>query len=177
MEYNEEKRILKASPGYVIALEDSIFGEEVTLGKGRRPEEFKEVIKELSLEEKIDKLEEIAVNKLSDGELLERVNLFDSFEDIKDGEELEKDKVVRYKEKLYKVLTLHKKQADWTPDVAVSLFVNISAPAVIDNWKQPLGAHDAYKKGDKVLYSGKVWINTIDNNVYQPGVYGWREEV
>lgn len=28
-----------------------------------------------------------------------------------------------------------------------------------------------------VLYSGKVWINTIDNNVYQPGVYGWREEV
>lgn len=177
MEYNEKTRVLKASPGFIIAIDDFLIGEEVILGKGRRPEEFKEVIKELSLEERIQQLEEVVIDKLSEKELKERVNLFEDFEDLEDGYEFEKDKVIRYKEKLYKVLATHKKQADWLPDVAVSLFVNISAPAVIDKWKQPLGAHDAYKKGDKVLYQGKVWINTVDNNVYQPGVYGWTKEV
>lgn len=35
------------------------------------------------------------------------------------------------------------------------------------------GAHDAYNRGDKVSYNGKHYISTIDNNVWEPGVYGW----
>ena len=42
-------------------------------------------------------------------------------------------------------------------------------------WKQPTGAHDAYKTGDKVSYGGKVWVSNINNNVWEPGVYGWTE--
>ncbi len=43
------------------------------------------------------------------------------------------------------------------------------------NWSQPLGAHDAYKKGAKVAHNGKVWISELNSNVWEPGVYGWVE--
>ena len=32
-----------------------------------------------------------------------------------------------------------------------------------------------YAKGDKVTHNGKTWISTTDNNVWEPGVYGWEE--
>lgn len=42
---------------------------------------------------------------------------------------------------------------------------------------QPSGAHDAYKKGDKISYNGKHYESLIDGNVYAPDVYpaGWKE--
>lgn len=40
-------------------------------------------------------------------------------------------------------------------------------------WVQPSGAHDAYKKGDRVSHLGGVWISTTDGNIWAPGVYGW----
>ena len=45
----------------------------------------------------------------------------------------------------------------------------------IAEWKQPTGAHDAYKSGDKVIYGGKVYKSLIDSNVWSPDVYpnGW----
>ena len=42
-------------------------------------------------------------------------------------------------------------------------------------WSQPQGAHDAYAKGAKVLHSSKRWTSDVDNNVWEPGVYGWTE--
>lgn len=44
-------------------------------------------------------------------------------------------------------------------------------------WKpvQP-GVNEAYKKGDKVTHKGKTWISDIDNNVWEPSVYGWTED-
>ncbi len=42
-------------------------------------------------------------------------------------------------------------------------------------WVQPIGAHDAYAKGDKASHNGKNWVSTADNNVWEPGVYGWEE--
>lgn len=87
-----------------------------------------------------------------------------------------KDDRVRYKDALFKVLQNHTSQSDWTPDVAVSLFVEISDPSIKwPEWKQPTGGHDAYSKGDKVSHNGKHWISAIDNNVWEPGVYGWEE--
>ena len=44
-------------------------------------------------------------------------------------------------------------------------------------WIQPLGAHDAYKKGERVLFDSKVWESTLDANVWAPNVTGWREIV
>ena len=44
---------------------------------------------------------------------------------------------------------------------------------------QPVGAHDAYAKGDKVSHNGKHWTSNVDSNVdsnvWETGVYGWTE--
>lgn len=42
-------------------------------------------------------------------------------------------------------------------------------------WSQPLGAHDAYCKGDKASHNDNKWISTVDGNTWEPGVYGWDE--
>lgn len=85
---------------------------------------------------------------------------------------------VCYVGRLYKVLQAHTSQADWTPDVATSLFaeVLIPDPGVIPEWVQP-GSTNPYMMGDKVRHNEKVWVSTIDNNVWEPGVYGWDEIV
>jgi hypothetical protein len=28
-------------------------------------------------------------------------------------------------------------------------------------------------EGDKVLHNEETWVSIIDNNVWEPGVYGW----
>lgn len=83
---------------------------------------------------------------------------------------------VSYNDNYYRCIQSHKSQADWTPDVAVSLWVAISDPSIeYPEWVQPTGAHDVYMKGDKVSHNDKHWISDIDNNSYEPGVYGWTE--
>lgn len=44
----------------------------------------------------------------------------------------------------------------------------------IPEWEQP-GSTNPYAKGDKVMHNGKTWQSTTDNNVWEPGVYGWEE--
>ena len=87
-----------------------------------------------------------------------------------------KDDRVRYNDVLYKVLQNHTSQADWTPDAAVSLFVRVDDPTIEwPDWVQPVGAQDAYALGAKVSHNEKHWISNVDNNVWEPGVYGWDE--
>ena len=47
----------------------------------------------------------------------------------------------------------------------------------IKDFVQPTGSHDAYAKGDKVRYDGKVYESLIDGNTYSPADYpaGWQE--
>lgn len=72
--------------------------------------------------------------------------------------------------KFYKVLQNHTSQADWTPDTAVSLYVEIPDPSVEwPEWKQPTGAHDAYSVGDKVSYNKEHYISQINGNTTVPG--------
>lgn len=48
-----------------------------------------------------------------------------------------------------------------------------TAPA----YRQPSGAHDAYKQGDRVTYNGQVYESTINANVWAPDTYpqGWKK--
>ena len=39
----------------------------------------------------------------------------------------------------------------------------------------PLGAQDAYAKGAHVGHNDKHWESDVDNNTWEPGVYGWTE--
>lgn len=89
------------------------------------------------------------------------------------------DDRVRYDDVLYKVLQTHTSQADWTPDIAVSLYVKvlIPDPQVIPVWEQP-NAGNAYMTGDKVYYptnEDNIYESLIDNNVWSPADYpaGW----
>ena len=82
----------------------------------------------------------------------------------------------RHNGKLYKCVQAHTSQADWTPDTAASLWSVAADPAEEwPAWSQPVGAHDAYAKGDKVSHNGKHWTSSVDSNVWEPGVYGWDE--
>lgn len=82
----------------------------------------------------------------------------------------------RYKGSLYKCVQDHTSQADWTPDTASSLWSLTADPTEEwPEWVQPIGAHDAYNKGDKVSHNQKHWTSTAENNVWEPGVYGWED--
>ena len=77
---------------------------------------------------------------------------------------------------LYRCLQDHTSQEDWTPEAAVSLWVQIADPAIEwPDWVQPVGSMDAYAKDAKVTHNGKHWTSDVDNNVWEPGVYGWTE--
>ena len=81
---------------------------------------------------------------------------------------------VQHEGTLYKCVQGHTSQADWTPPATPALWTAVSIdeyPA----WVQPTGAHDAYSKGDKVTHNGKRWTSDVDNNTWEPGVYGWTE--
>ena len=83
---------------------------------------------------------------------------------------------VQFESKLYKCLQGHTSQADWIPSTAVSLWVEVADPSVEwPEWKQPVGAVDSYSKGSKVSHNSKHWTSDYDNNVWEPGVYGWTE--
>lgn len=82
----------------------------------------------------------------------------------------------RYGEKLYRCLDAHTSQETWTPDVSPSLWVAISDPEEEwPAWSQPIGATDAYPLGAKVSHNEKHWTSDEENNVWEPGVFGWTE--
>ena len=83
---------------------------------------------------------------------------------------------VRFGGALYKCLQGHTAQADWTPAAAPSLWAKVLTSDTGEPlpWEQP-DSTNPYMKGDKVTHAGKTWVSTIDNNVWEPGVYGWEE--
>ena len=111
---------------------------------------------------------------LTDEDALQAVELFPQW--VTDHAYVVNERL-QYNGVLYRVVQAHTSQADWTPDITPALFVVVS----LDEWPefvQPTGAHDAYKKGDKVTFEGKHYISLIDGNVYSPIAYpaGWQEQ-
>ena len=110
---------------------------------------------------------------LSDEDALEAVELFKAWET---DTSYVVDERIRYGDKLYRCVQAHTSQADWTPDTTPALWTEVAKPGEIPVWVQPTGAQDAYQTGDKVHYptaEDEIWISTTDNNVWQPGIYGW----
>ena len=123
---------------------------------------------------KLRALIEKASASLTDTDAISAPELFPRFDG--NGHAYEQGDRVRYGDLLYKCLQNHTSQSDWTPDVAVSLWVRVDDPSIeFPEWKQPTGAQDAYAKGAKVSHNEKHWVSDVDNNVWEPGVYGWSE--
>ena len=114
-----------------------------------------------------------SVEELSDEDALNVAALFPTWAS-KMGEAVNVGERYWYDGRLWKVIQAHTVQEDWTPDTAVSLFVEVS----IDEWPQwvqPTGASDAYNTGDKVTFEGVHYVSLIDGNVWSPSVNpsGW----
>ena len=111
-----------------------------------------------------------------DTEALEVKMLFKQW-DKQIDKPLEVGEYIQYQDVLYKVLQAHTVQEAWTPTDAPSLFAKVlvdpTGETILD-WEQP-DSTNPYMKGDKVIHNGKTYVCTIDNNVWEPGVYGWEE--
>lgn len=110
-----------------------------------------------------------SVEELTDEEALEVAALFPTWAS-KIGEQVTAGERLWYDERLWKVLQPHTVQQEWTPDTAVSLFVEVS----IEEWPefvQPTGAQDAYNTGDKVTFEGQHYICQIDGCTWSPSAY------
>ena len=116
---------------------------------------------------------------VSDEFALETVDMFPKWEDII-GVALTQDDVdkgcdrYQYNGKLYQLIQPHTPESNWTPDTMKALWKEVSLEEWPE-WIQPTGSEDSYKKDAKVTHNGKKWVSTADNNVWEPGVYGWDE--
>ena len=108
---------------------------------------------------------------LSDEDALQAIELYPQWQT---GTAYMVDERIRYNSTLYRCVQAHTSQDDWTPDITPALWTVVSLDE-FHEWVQPTGAQDAYHIGDKVSHNGKHWISTVDNNVWQPSVYGWDE--
>ena len=113
----------------------------------------------------------------TDAEVAAVVDLFDVFDP--DGHAYSVGDVASYDGVLYRAVQAHKSQADWTPDKVPALWTPVRkvAGAAPDEWVQPVGASDAYRKGDRVLFQGATYESVIDANTWSPAAYpaGWKK--
>jgi hypothetical protein len=116
------------------------------------------------------------ITEMTDEQALQSSVLFREWNG--DGIVYEIGQRVTYNEILYKVLQSHTSQADWTPDMATSLYTKVLIPDenIIPEWVQP-DSTNAYMTGDKVMFEGKTYESLIDNNIWNPIDYpaGWQE--
>ena len=130
-------------------------------------------MKRIELAQKLRPIIEKASQSLDDKTALEAVTLFPKWSVSIDYSVGDK---VRYNDVLYKCLTSHASQDTWTPTDSPSLWSKVLIPdeTAAPEWEQP-DSTNPYMTGDKVTHNGKTWISTIDNNVWEPSVYGWEE--
>jgi hypothetical protein len=70
----------------------------------------------------------------------------------------------------------------FAPSAFPAAYVQIDGPGgdplpTTPQWIQPLGALDAYQLGEVVFHNNKTWQSAYNNNVWEPGVFGWTEIV
>lgn len=79
----------------------------------------------------------------------------------------------------YVVITGHTSQLDWEPSNLPAIYRYLGQAELLREessvpvWIQPLGAHDAYQIGDRVMHNDVLYESTSADNVWEPGVFGW----
>ena len=110
----------------------------------------------------------IRADELSEDELLGMIDLYDNYQ----VDKLYKvDDIFKHEGKLYKVIQEHTSQDDWIPSELPALYLNMMPENVIPEWVQPVGGHDAYNIGDKVIFNGVVYESIINGNTWSPTDY------
>ena len=131
------------------------------------------------LEAAVPMLVRAAAPSMADAQLLSVPLLFDEWEP---GRDYQAGEVLRHAGEMYRVAQAHASQSQWEPGASgtESLYthVTIDPGTGYDVWQRPTGAHDAYGRGDRVLWpdaSGSVYESVIDGNTWSPEEYpeGW----
>lgn len=125
----------------------------------------------------INKLLQLNTQGLNEKEALQVPDLF---EEWKPDKKYNIDKIIKYGvdddgiTQLYIVVQKHVSQKEWSPDAQKSMYKNISfSEEGHDVWVQPLGYSDAYQTGDVVSHDDILYISTVDQNTWEPLIYGW----
>ncbi len=124
---------------------------------------------------RLRELLEKAAASLADTDALEAVIFFPEWAPDRD---YTKGDRVQHQGQLYRLIPeTHHSQADWPPELTPAVWARVDDPAEEwPEWRQPLGAEDAYPPGAKVSHNGQHWVNSLDiPNSWEPGVYGWSE--
>lgn len=116
----------------------------------------------------------------------QKEEILSRYEEYKVGKEYkEKDKFT-FNGKVYEVTQEHRSQTTWIPSETPGYYKEFLDVKIQDEkggesqvaeFKQPTGDNDAYNKGDKVLFNGKVYQSKIGSNTFSPDQYadGWEE--
>lgn len=157
-----------AKDSSMVDIEKYVFDEVVNpLTENNLPQ----VIQENKAKKRLEALipwDEITAEELND--------LIDDFEEYRIPSNYFVGNIFRYGNQLYRVVQNHISQNDWIPSSTPALYTPIAPPSVIADWVQPTGAHDAYKKGDRVMFNGKIYESLRDGNSWSPSAYlqGWK---
>lgn len=192
MKYEERNglRMLTAEFGYLIHnTQTDVYAEKVYLGIYASLDDFEEVkddsidiklvvkLKQIEAkEESLNKIGKIVANQVTDDIVALSIQEFYDIWEV--GILYPVGRYITHNDILYKVLTEHTSQAQWTPDVSPSLFVKVlidPSGETIPEWVQP-DSTNAYMIGDKVMFEGDVYESIIDNNIWSPSAYpaGWK---
>lgn len=184
-------RILIPTYGYALRHIETgnIFTGKIYLGVNASMDDYDEV-KDTTIDErlvvKLDevdtkekslyKIGKIVANQVTDDEIALEIKEFYDIWTI--GVNYKVGQYVTHNDILYKVLTEHMSQADWTPDVSPGLFAKVlidPSGETIPEWVQP-DSTNAYMIGDKVRFEGHIYESVIDNNIWSPASYptGWK---
>ena len=187
LEERDGLRILTCEYGYVIhnKVADT-YAYEIYLGINASIDDFEEILDDsidinlrnavFTLQEKeqsLMKIGRLVANEVTDDTIALSIQEF--YDEWEVGITYEVGRYIKYEDILYKVITPHTSQEDWTPSNATSLFAKVlidPTGETIPEWEQP-DSTNPYMKGDKVTYREVTYVSTVDNNVWQPGVYGW----
>ena len=193
MKYEERNglRILTAEFGYLIRnTQTDAYAEKVYLGIYASLDDFEEVkddvtdiklvakLKQIEAkEESLNKIGKIVANQVTDDIVALSIQEFYDIWEV--GISYPVGRYITHNDILYKVLTEHTSQVEWTPDVSPSLFAKVlidPSGETIPEWVQP-DSTNAYMTGDKVKFEGHVYESLIDNNIWSPTAYpaAWQE--
>lgn len=184
-------RILIPTYGYILRHKESgnMYTGKIYLGVNSSVDEYEELRDEAiderlvlkmeevdAKEESLNKIGKIVANQVTDDVVALSIQEFYDIWTV--GVLYPVGRYITHKDILYKVLTEHTSQTEWTPDVSPSLFAKVlidPTGETIPEWVQP-DSTNAYMTGDKVKYEGRVYESTIDNNIWSPADYpaGWK---
>lgn len=176
--YNTQGEVIKTMEGYPVDDPDimpkrQLWREQIATLEGMTDAEYEdytepeptEYVKDVpSADDIVSQLKELAqaqVEALTDDEAKKVPALFHLWTDHKQGDSIAAGVREWYKGSLYKCITPHNWQSDWAPDVAASLWANVSEESQEADGSRE---HPYQWESGMTCYNGKYYIE--DNILY-----------